>query len=124
MFCKLAVALLGLAATADAANASRRQLQDACADINDSGEVDVADLLLLLASYGSANADADIDGSGEVDVADLLSLLAGYGSSCTRSGACSVPRPPAPLPLIPARKKSLKRARTVHDLQVQPGPGG
>eukprot|EP01045_Picozoa_sp_COSAG04_P029260 COSAG04_NODE_4764_length_1904_cov_1.449307_1_plen_124_part_00 len=123
MFCKLAVALLGLAATADAANASRRQLQEDCADINDSGEVDVADLLLLLASYGSANADADIDGSGEVDVADLLSLLAGYGSQCTRSGACSVP-PPPPLPLVAARKKYLKRARTVHGLQVQPGPGG
>jgi hypothetical protein len=53
---------------------------DLCpADINNSGDVDVQDLLLLLAAWGTDDDDADIDNSGNVDVGDLLLLLAAWG---------------------------------------------
>jgi len=54
-------------------------------DVNGDGRVDLADLALLLASYGacagdpSYNPDADLDASGCVDLADLAALLANYG---------------------------------------------
>jgi hypothetical protein len=55
------------------------------ADLDDSGEVDGADLGLLLGAWGSSGA-ADIDGSGEVDGADLGLLLGAWGF-------CPVPAP-------------------------------
>ena len=82
-------------------NVSTRRLQDAgCADINDSGTVDVADLLMLLAAYGGSDANADIAPNNVIDVQDLLALLAQYGTDCTRSGGgsgeCECPRALAP----------------------------
>jgi hypothetical protein len=57
-------------------------------DLNGDGQVDLADLTILLAAYGACTGDpnynpvADIDDSGCVDLADLNQLLAAYGTSC------------------------------------------
>jgi len=54
-------------------------------DLNGDGVVDLTDLALLLAAYGTCAGDpgylddADIDGSGCVDLPDLALLLAHYG---------------------------------------------
>ncbi len=47
-------------------------------DLNGDGLVDGADLGLLLAAWGSDDADADLDGSGSVDGADLGILLSNW----------------------------------------------
>lgn len=54
------------------------------ADLNQDGSVDVSDLLLLLAAWGSCPrpCSADLNGDGVVDVSDLLILLANWGISC------------------------------------------
>ena len=58
-------------------------------DLNGDDTVNLADLQLLLAAYGSQsgdgnwNADADFDESGTIDLADLQQLLAVYGSTCS-----------------------------------------
>jgi hypothetical protein len=51
------------------------------ADIDDSGEVDVLDLVELIVAWGPCGVDcpADIDGSGEVDVLDLVELIVAWG---------------------------------------------
>lgn len=55
-------------------------------DIDGDGDVDLGDLTLLLASFGSCvgdtafNAAADFDGSGCVDLGDLTVLLANFGT--------------------------------------------
>ncbi len=49
-------------------------------DIDDTGTVDVLDLIDLLSQWGPCpDCTADIDGSGEVDVLDLLTLLSDWG---------------------------------------------
>ena len=54
-------------------------------DIDGDGDVDLADLALLLAAYNTCAGDpnfdpaADLDGSGCVDLSDLAILLAHYG---------------------------------------------
>jgi hypothetical protein len=48
-------------------------------DIDCSGEVNVNDLLTLLAAWGTVDGPSDVNGSGLVDVNDLLALLAGWG---------------------------------------------
>lgn len=54
-----------------------------CPDVNGDGEVNVFDLLDLLACWGPANdpecAAADLDSNGTVNVFDLLELLANWG---------------------------------------------
>ncbi len=47
-------------------------------DINGDGVVDVLDLLLLLAAWGTADPDSDINGDGVVDVLDLLLVLGAW----------------------------------------------
>jgi hypothetical protein len=51
-------------------------------DVNFDATVDVADLLAMLAAWGSCAADdgccADLNGNGAVDVADLLLILANW----------------------------------------------
>lgn len=47
-------------------------------DLDGDGDVDLADLGILLASYGS-DAGGDLDGDGDTDLADLGILLANYG---------------------------------------------
>jgi serine protease AprX len=55
-------------------------LQPDCpADFNGSGDVEVEDLLELLAAWGDAGVEEDLDGSGTVEVGDLLILLADWG---------------------------------------------
>ncbi|HRQ76135.1 MAG TPA: S8 family serine peptidase [Phycisphaerales bacterium] len=50
------------------------------ADLNNSGSVDVQDLLLLLGAWGPcAGCPADLNNSGSVDVQDLLLLLGAWG---------------------------------------------
>jgi Tol biopolymer transport system component len=49
------------------------------ADLNGDGEVNVSDLLVLLAAWGETDVPADIDGDGIVAVGDLLLLLAAWG---------------------------------------------
>lgn len=52
-------------------------------DLNDSGTVDVQDLLILLGAWGTCPkkgpCPADLNNSGAVDVQDLLILLANWG---------------------------------------------
>lgn len=50
-------------------------------DLNNSGTVDVSDLLDLLGAWGECDGEcpADFDNSGAVDVSDLLALLGNWG---------------------------------------------
>ena len=52
-------------------------------DLDLDGDVDLADLQMLLAGYGTTAdavwSDGDLDGDGDVDLADLQLLLAHYG---------------------------------------------
>jgi hypothetical protein len=52
-------------------------MEDCPEDINGDGDVDTADLLFLLAAWGTP--DGDVDGDGDTDTADLLALLAAWG---------------------------------------------
>ena len=52
---------------------------DCPADFDGDGDVDTADLLILLAAWGTAGPDGDVDFDGDVDTADLLALLAAWG---------------------------------------------
>jgi hypothetical protein len=56
-------------------------------DFDGDGDVDTADLLILLAAWGTTGPDGDVDGDGDVDTEDLLALLAAWGDC---------PRPPCP----------------------------
>jgi len=55
-------------------------------DLSGDGTVDLADLAILLAGYGTpsgaTHSDGDIDGDGDVDLTDLSLLLASFGSPC------------------------------------------
>ncbi len=59
-----------------------------CPDIDGGGNVDLADLAGLLASFGSSAGDAnydskaDLDQDGDVDLSDLAGLLAKFGLAC------------------------------------------
>lgn len=55
------------------------QIRQCVADLDRNGAVDGADLALLLAAFGQANAAADLDQSGTVEGADLGLLLAAWG---------------------------------------------
>ena len=55
---------------------------DCPADIDDSGQVDVGDLLAIIANWGSTSApESDLDDNGQVDVGDLL-IVIGEWNSC------------------------------------------
>lgn len=57
---------------------------DCPADLNGDGQVDLADLSILLTHFGSSGgpADGDLNGDGNVDLADLSILLVDFGSTC------------------------------------------
>ena len=53
-------------------------------DTDNDGDVDLADLSILLTNYGSTEAsfwDGDMDGDGKISLSDLVALLASYGST-------------------------------------------
>ncbi len=53
--------------------------QSCPADLDDSGAVDFADILAILAAWGNAGGPEDLDDSGTVDFGDLLVVLAEWG---------------------------------------------
>jgi predicted outer membrane repeat protein len=53
------------------------QAETCPAEFDGDGDVDTADLLFLLAAWGTP--DGDVDGDGDTDTADLLALLAAWG---------------------------------------------
>ena len=69
----------------DSADANADGVPDECQnppDINDDGNVDTQDLLVMLGSWGACgkNCPADLNGDGVVDVGDLLLLLAAWST--------------------------------------------
>jgi hypothetical protein len=62
--------------------------QPCAGDVSGDGVVDLGDLTVLLASFGSCEGDpdfnpaAELNGGGCVDVADLAILLANFGNAC------------------------------------------
>ena len=88
----------------------RRQLQqEGCSDLNGDLVVDVQDLLMLLAAYGST-----IDGVS-ADVSALLALLAQFGSTCAAADVpgVSVDLPEPEAVLGDVRSLSIHGASTV-----------
>jgi hypothetical protein len=55
------------------------ELEPCIGDLDDSGVVDVTDLLAVLAAWGDSGSPADLNGDGDVDVDDMLLLLAAWG---------------------------------------------
>ena len=101
VLCPVAVAAgsASMAAPTAAVTASR-MLQDTVVprvaicdvyDFNDSGGVDVADLLLCLGAFGRlAEGDAErfaVSGGPSVSVSDLLLVLGAFGMACPQRGA-------------------------------------
>ena len=52
-------------------------VEDCVADLNNSGAVDIEDLLLLIGGWGTSDGDCDAD--GDTDIEDLLVLIGGWG---------------------------------------------
>jgi len=52
---------------------------DCMGDVNDSGNVDVADLLYLVSVWGSNDPQGDVNGDGIVNINDLLDVMANWG---------------------------------------------
>ena len=48
-------------------------------DLNETGEVDVIDLLIVINQWGLANSPADVNFDGIVDVSDLLIVVGNWG---------------------------------------------
>jgi hypothetical protein len=55
---------------------------DCPADVSGDDVVDLADLNLVLGSFGQQTASGDTNGDGVVDLADLNSVLAAFGAPC------------------------------------------
>ncbi|MBG79321.1 MAG: hypothetical protein CMJ39_01270 [Phycisphaerae bacterium] len=53
--------------------------QDDCPDANDDGQVNVNDILLIIAAWNTDDPGADVDGDGWVGTDDILAVLAGWG---------------------------------------------
>jgi hypothetical protein len=51
-------------------------------DTDGDGEVNLADLNLVLANFGQNSSDGDTNGDGVVDLSDLNVVLAAFGTSC------------------------------------------
>jgi murein tripeptide amidase MpaA len=60
---------------------------DCPGDLDGDRDIDLADLSVLLAHYGTTSGahyeDGDLDGDGDVDLTDLSALLAVYGTTCS-----------------------------------------
>jgi len=62
-------------------------------DVNRDGSVDVADILLVIGSWGQVGdgtfrPEGDVTGDCAVTVADLLAVVAAWGADCSVYGAC------------------------------------
>jgi hypothetical protein len=55
------------------------QCQGCRADLNGNGEVDGADLGIILVNWGGASSAADLNGDGTIDGADLGIILVSWG---------------------------------------------
>ncbi|XHC26799.1 MAG: GC-type dockerin domain-anchored protein [Phycisphaerales bacterium] len=55
---------------------------DCPADVDGSGTVDLADLNLVLGSFGQTTDSGDTNGDGVVDLADLNAILGAFGQAC------------------------------------------
>lgn len=51
-------------------------------DVNEDGFVDLADLNIVLANFGTDNLDGDANGDGLTNLADLNIVLAAFGDEC------------------------------------------
>lgn len=51
-------------------------------DVNGDGEINLADLNLVLANFGQTTSSGDTNGDGVVNLADLNAVLAAFGISC------------------------------------------
>jgi hypothetical protein len=51
-------------------------------DVDDDGDIDLDDLLLVLGFFGSGGSGGDADGDGDTDLDDLLLVLGGFGAAC------------------------------------------
>jgi len=52
-------------------------------DLNNDGQITVADILALLADFGcTSECDADLNGDGATNVNDILQILAAFGNNC------------------------------------------
>ena len=68
---------------AETVGIDRVELSGPClADVNLSGAVDLGDLTLILADFGSDLGQGDLNCDGIVDLADLNAVLAAFGSTC------------------------------------------
>ena len=62
--------------------AARYQVASTCcrADVNQSGSINVDDLLMVIVGWGNCNTcPADINGDSHVNVDDLLAVITGWG---------------------------------------------
>ncbi len=50
-------------------------------DVDNSNEIDAADIDLVIAAFGGSAVGADVDGSGEVDAADIDIVISYFGST-------------------------------------------
>lgn len=51
-------------------------------DVNNTGSVEIEDLLLVLREFGENGPDGDTDGNDLVDIEDLLRVLREFGQTC------------------------------------------
>ena len=70
---------IGLRSLARAPQYWNGTLTSCAGDIDLNGNIDAADLTMLLSMWGTANPAADIDGDGIVDAPDLTALLSAWG---------------------------------------------
>ena len=55
-------------------------VQPACeGDVNSDGQVDVLDLLAVIAAWGNPGGEEDVNEDGIVNVLDLLAVIAVWG---------------------------------------------
>jgi hypothetical protein len=68
------------------ADADEDNVPDSCqaaGDVNGDGEIDINDLLAIIAAFGDCDGcPEDLNGDGTVDVNDLLIVLACWGGAC------------------------------------------